>query len=162
MLAQRISGLMNTVQMKAILFVGAVAIAGCTNGSSLLNNKSNVPQANNIPVGNSLTLPPDLALATPTQTTDAYEANGAVEPIEQTPVTPKKMAKASPNVAVDPVPVKQDIYDQYGVSKTNDDGTPKKPEVLKAELKAAILKKKRETNPNYGTISNIGAIFNDQ
>ncbi len=153
---------MSDIQIKGILIVVALAIAGCTNGSSLLNNKSNVPQASNVPVGNSLTLPPDLQLATPTQTSDSYEPNGAVEPIAQTPLNTKKTAKLAPDVPVAPVPVKQDIYDQYGVSKTNDDGTPKKPEVLKAELKAAILKKKRETNPNYGTISNIGAIFNDQ
>jgi hypothetical protein len=166
MLARRISGLMSTVRMKAILIVTAFAIAGCTNGSSLLNNKSNVPQASNIPVGNSLALPPDLQLATPTQTSDAYEPNGEV--ITETPASPVKV-KSKPKLADANiygsdavVPVKQDIYAQYGVSKTNDDGTPKKPEVLKAELKAAIIKKKRETNPNYGTISNIGAIFNDQ
>ena len=69
------------------------------------------------------------------------------------------MASASP---VAPVAPKQDLYEQYGISKTNADGTPKKPEILQAELKAAILKKKRETNPGYGTISNIGAIFKDQ
>ena len=153
---------MHTVQMKTVLIVAAFAIAGCSNGSSLLNNKSNVPQASNIPVGNSLALPPDLQLATPTQTSDAYEPNGAVAPIEQTPLSNKKIAKASPDVPVAAVPVKQDIYDQYGVSKTNADGNPKKPEVLKAELKAAIIKKKRESNPNYGTIANIGSIFNDQ
>ena len=157
---------MKTVRTTTILVLAALVIAGCSNGSSLLNNKSNVPQASNIPVGNNLALPPDLQLATPTQTSDAYEPNG--EAITETPVSPVKV-KSKPKL-VDAniygsdavVPVKQDIYAQYGVSKTNDDGTPKKPELLKAELKAAILKKKRETNPNYGTISNIGAIFNDQ
>ena len=153
---------MKTVQTKAILIVAALAMVGCSNGSSLLNNKSNVPQASNIPVGNNLALPPDLQLATPTQTSDAYESNGAVAPIEPAAQANKKIAKASPDVPIAPVPVKQDIYDQYGVSKTNADGTPKKPDVLKAELKAAIIKKKRETNPNYGTIANIGSIFNDQ
>ena len=157
---------MKTVRTTTILVLAALVIAGCSNGSSLLNNKSNVPQASNIPVGNNLALPPDLQLATPTQTSDAYEPNG--EAITETPVSPVKL-KSKPKLADANiygsdavVPVKQDIYAQYGVSKTNDDGTPKKPELLKAELKAAILKKKRETNPNYGTISNIGAIFNDQ
>ena len=32
---------------------------------------------------------------------------------------------------------------------------------LKAELKQAILKRKRETNPGYGTVRNIGNIFSD-
>lgn len=157
---------MKTVRTTTILVLAALVIAGCSNGSSLLNNKSNVPQASNIPVGNNLALPPDLQLATPTQTSDAYEPNG--EAITETPVSPVK-TKSKPKLADANiygsdavVPVKQDIYAQYGVSKTNDDGTPKKPELLKAELKAAIIKKKRETNPNYGTISNIGAIFDDQ
>ena len=32
---------------------------------------------------------------------------------------------------------------------------------LKAELKQAMIKRKRETNPGYGTIRNIGNIFSD-
>ena len=157
---------MKTVSTKAILIVAGLALAGCSNGSTLLNSKSNVPQATNIPVGNSLAMPPDLQLAAPTQTTENYEPNGPVEPIAPAATinTPsakplKQMASAS---TLAPAKSKPDLYEQYGVSKLTPDGKPKKPEVLQAELKAAIIKKKRETNPNYGTIGNIGAIFNDQ
>lgn len=151
---------MKTVSTKAILFVAGLALAGCTNGESLLNSKSNVPQATNIPVGNSLAMPPDLQLATPSQTSDAYEPNGTVAAVNPQPQN--QIANASVNNTGETAPAVLDIYAQYGVSKFNADGKPKKPEILKAELRAAIIKKKRETNPNYGTIANIGSIFSDQ
>jgi hypothetical protein len=73
----------------------------------------------------------------------------------------KKMAAAGlPPLATITRP--PDIYEQNGVSKVNDDGTPKAPDKLRVELQAALLKKKREKNPGYGTIRNIGNIFSDQ
>jgi hypothetical protein len=160
---------MKSISTKLVVILAALALAGCSNGSSLLNSKSNVPQASNIPVGNALAMPPDLQLAVPNQTSENYEPNGPVEPVApaanvNTPsINPKQqIANAPLEDSGAPVPVKQDIYDQYGVSKFDANGKPKKPDILKAELKAAIIKKKRETNPNYGTIANIGAIFNDQ
>ena len=160
---------MKTVSTKWVVVLAALALAGCSNGSSLLNSKSNVPQANNVPVGNALAMPPDLQLPAPTQTSENYEPNGPVPPVApagniKTPSIKPKQTIANETLydAGAPVPVKQDIYDQYGVSKFDANGKPKKPEILKSELKAAIIKKKRETNPNYGTVANIGAIFNDQ
>ena len=157
---------MKTVSTKAILIIAACAIAGCSNGSSLLNTKSNVPQASNIPVGNSLAMPPDLQLAVPAQTTENYEPNGPVEPVAPAGNINQPSNKPVQQVAnastLPPVAPKQDLYEQYGVSKVDANGKPKKAEALREELKAAIIKKKRETNPNYGTISNIGAIFQDQ
>lgn len=157
---------MNFYANRAIIVLVSLALAGCSSASSFLNSKSSVPQATNIPVGNSLAMPPDLQLAAPTQTSDAYEPNGAVAPVAsaaniKTPTTKpiKQMASAS---TVAPIAPKPDLYEQYGISKTNADGTPKDRAVLQAELKAAMLKKKRETNPGYGTITNIGAIFKDQ
>ena len=153
---------MKTVSTKMIVIVAGLALAGCSNGSSLLNSKSNVPQANNIPVGNALAMPPDLQLAVPTQTSDNYEPNGPVAPIAPAAQVKKPVSNASFYESDAPANPQPDLYDQYGVSRTYANGKPKRPDVLKAELKAAIIKKKRETNPNYGTIANIGAIFNDQ
>jgi hypothetical protein len=157
---------MKSVSTEMILIVAGLALAGCSNGGSILNAKSNVPQANNVPVGNPLAMPPDLQLAVPTQTSENYQPNGPVEPVApaanlKTPSTKPLKQMASATTAAPAMP-KPDLYEQYGVSKVTADGKPKKPELLQAELKAAILKKKRETNPNYGTVSNIGAIFNDQ
>jgi hypothetical protein len=65
-------------------------------------------------------------------------------------------------VPTTPAPVvKKDIYAEYGISKTKPDGTPKLEGDLRAELKQAILKRKRETEPGYGTVRNIGNIFKD-
>jgi hypothetical protein len=58
-------------------------------------------------------------------------------------------------------PVKRDIYAEYGVSKLKPDGTAKTPAELQTELKQAILKRKQQQNPGYGTIRNIGNIFSD-
>ena len=41
------------------------------------------------------------------------------------------------------------------------DGTAKTKEELQAELKVAILKRKQQQQPGYGTVRNIGNIFKD-
>ena len=62
-----------------VVVAPVVLLAGCT--SNLLGGKSHVQQASNVPVGNSLTMPPDLQLRPPGQTTQAYQPNPA--PVEQ-------------------------------------------------------------------------------
>ena len=137
----------------------SASIAGCSSMSSLLDPKGGVPQASTVQTGNALAMPPDLQLPAPGQTTDAYQPNGAV-------AAPAKIASAPLQGAADapmaPMAVKQDLYAEYGINKLDANGKPKDIWKLKAELKAAILKKKRETNPGYGTVANIGAIFSDQ
>ncbi|MDE2446055.1 MAG: hypothetical protein KGO94_07740 [Alphaproteobacteria bacterium] len=144
-----------------VMLLSAIALGGCSTAGSLLDPKSQVPQATNVQVGNALAMPPDLALAQPGQTTDAYIPNGPVAPADQTGLS-KPVKQAAAKTPIAPIPVKQDLYDQYGVAKTNPDGTPRDRNVMQEELKAAMLKKKREKNPGYGTIANIGAIFQDQ
>jgi hypothetical protein len=147
---------------KSVLMIAAALVLGaCSLGSSMLNNKSAVPQASQINVGNPLSMPPDLQLAVPNQTSDAYQANPGTGLAEDDLAAPKPVQKVAMSPMA-PVPVKQDIYEQYGISKVKDDGTAKSPDELKTELKAAILAKKRLTNPGYGTIKNIGSIFSDQ
>jgi len=55
-----------------------------------------------------------------------------------------------------------DVYERNGISKVRPDGTPKTDQELQAELKALYLAKKRQKNPSYGTIFNIGNIFKDE
>ena len=69
------------------------------------------------------------------------------------------MYSSTPPVA--PAPVKRDVYAEYGVSKVKPDGTPKTDQELKTDLKQAILKRKQQQNPGYGTVRNIGSIFSD-
>lgn len=145
----------------------AVTLGACASAAQMLNGKSAVPQANNINVGNNLAMPPDLQLAVPGQTSDAYQPNvgtgtGSDTITEDGQANQIATHKVAQKVAMAPMPTTQDVYEKYGVSKVNADGTAKSAAELKKELKAAILKKKRETNPSYGTIKNIGAIFGDQ
>ena len=138
----------------------------------MLDPKSAVPQAASVPVGNSLVLPPDLQLAAPTGTVDAYQPNGAVASATPTaPVTAApamKVAATAPAAGslyggtATPAAPAGDIYAQYGISKTNPDGSQKSAQQLHDELSAAIVKKKQQTDPNYGTFANIGSIFKDQ
>ncbi len=154
-----------------ILVALAAGLSACSGGAGLLDTKSGVPMATNVQVGNTLALPPDLQLAAPTQTSDAYQSNGPVAQAAA-PVSAKasklktgtSVASADiyGNGAAAPAAPPGDVFAQYGISKVNPDGTAKSVLKLNDELRAAILKKKRETNPNYGTIGNIGAIFQDQ
>jgi hypothetical protein len=158
--------------VKTLMVVTTAGIlVGCSSGAGMLDGKSNVPVATNVPVGNTLALPPDLQLATPTQTSDAYQSNGAVEqavaPVSTKPAKLKPQTKvASSNIygdgaAAASAPV-GDVFEQNGISKINPDGSPKSAAKLAEELRAIYLAKKRQKNPSYGTIANIGAIFSDQ
>jgi hypothetical protein len=127
---------------------------------SMLNGKATVPQPRAINVGNDLSMPPDLQLAAPTQTNAGYEPN----PGNNAALNGTYDGQSSGLPGADKVVLAQmrDAYEIHGISKVNADGTEKKRAQLQKELKAAILAKKRLTNPNYGTIKNIRNIFSDQ
>jgi hypothetical protein len=144
-------------------------LAGCSAGS-LLDPKAGATRTTAVPVGNDLALPPDLALRAPGTTTDDYVPNGPVDSLDSQSAglddgglsapapTRKRTASAAPAA---PAEERVDNYTKYGISKTNPDGSAKTPQQLSNELKAAIKAEKRRTNPGYGTIRNIGAIFTD-
>lgn len=146
----------------------AVALAGCSMGSSLLG-KPAATQAPTVQVGNDLTMPPDLQLPPPGQAAAVYQQpveNGGGTALDAGIAAQKpsrKVASAAvPTTPMAPLAPPPDIYEQNGISKVNADGTPKAPEKLRVELQAALLKKKQQKNPSYGTIRNIGNIFSDQ
>lgn len=101
----------------------------------------------------ALTMPSDLSLPPPaSQTSDDTGVRERVKSdVLQTPQSVTPEGEAQPVT---------DIYAAYGISRYHDDGTPKSREELKKELKAAYLKRKRQQNPNYGTIFNLPNIFN--
>jgi len=139
----------------------SLVLAGCGASRLLggmgLGSSSPAPQAPTVRTGNNLALPPDLQLRPPGTATETYQPSPA-------PPAPVETASAEEGLyaPVAPAPVvKKDIYAEYGISKTRPDGTPKSDGELRAELKQAILKRKRETNPGYGTVRNFGAIFKD-
>ncbi len=139
----------------------SLVLAGCGGASRLLGgmglgSSAPAPQAPTVRTGNNLALPPDLQLRPPGTVTETYQPNPPPAPVQTASAEEGLYAPIAPA----PV-VKKDIYAEYGISKTKPDGTPKLEADLKAELKQAIIKRKRETNPDYGTVRNIGAIFRD-
>jgi hypothetical protein len=141
--------------MKGVNFavlILAVALAGCSSG--LLGGGSRGPVAQNVPVGSQLTLPPDLQLPPPGAQAAAYQEPSPALDVGNDSID------GTPLVAAKPA-AQQDVYAQYGISKLRPDGSKKEDWELRAELKAAIKKKKREANPNYGTIFNVGELFRD-
>jgi hypothetical protein len=160
--------------------VAALFLSGCT---SLLGdgnpNKLGGPTATAVPVGNNLMMPPDLQLPAPGSgpAPGIGSAQGIGTAVSDDPpglIPPIKISLAK-NKTVDGKPADgkvytdtgvvappSDIFGQNGISLTKPDGTKKTQMELSAELKAALLRKKRQTNPNYGTIANIGNIFSDQ
>ena len=141
------------------------ALSGCSAGANLLglNSKADVPQAINVPVGNSLALPPDLQLAAPTQTSDAYRPNGYVEPIAQG-VDSNASPRALQNIYdyKEPTEVTSDVFAKYGVSRFRPNGKLKTLAEMKVQLRNRVFAKKRQANASYGTIGNLGRVISGQ
>ncbi len=142
------------------LVCAALLLGGCTSllGGDSNPNKMGGPSAVTVPVGNNLVMPPDLQLPAPGS--GAAPAYQAPAPTQSASLAKPGNASLYGGTAAGAPP--QDIFQQYGISKTKPDGTPKTQIELSNELKAAIIRKKRLTNPSYGTIGNIGNIFSDQ
>jgi hypothetical protein len=138
----------------SVMLMMALALAGCS--SNLLGGGgSSGPAAEQaIPVGNQLALPPDLALRAPGPTSPTYRANTA-------PAATNTGVYSDDINAPAARPPNNDPYEKYGISKFKPDGTKKTDAELREELRLAVLAEKRKTNPNYGTVRNIGELFSD-
>ena len=136
--------------------VMALSLAGCSSG--LLGGGSSAPTAQpQIQVNNQLAMPPDLSLATPgsgAAPAPTYKSASRAPPANNDVYGGE--APAAPRAPV------VDVYEKYGINKFKPDGSKKNDNVLREELRQAVIAEKRKTNPNYGTIRNIGQLFNDQ
>ena len=140
----------------AALVLVAVITTGC--GSTVRNmlERGDPPQEQTA-VRQELTMPPDLRLPPPgsapepapaaQETTQAYETS----PSATVPVAPADRPKYG-----------DDAYAQAGISVYNPDGTRKSDAQLHDELQNYYIAKKRQKNPNYGTVFNMGNIFKDE
>jgi hypothetical protein len=147
------SGSESVKLVKMTLVVVALALGGCSSG--LLGGGGSAPTAQpQIQVNNQLAMPPDLSLAPP-GTGVAPAPTYKTASLETPPDDNLYGGTAS-------APPVIDAYEKYGISKFNPNGTKKNSEKLRAELRAAVIAEKRKTNPNYGTIRNIGSLFRDQ
>jgi hypothetical protein len=165
----------------AFSLVTALTVTACaeTAVQDLLGTgKDSVPDASQVRVSQNLAMPPDLQLrAPPNGPADDSQAAAVQQPVE--PVQPVAAAtepqsvsqplKETRTASTAPLggtasaePPKQDVYERYGISKNYPDGKPKPERVLFEELHKAQLAEKRRANPNYGTIWNMGNIWNDQ
>ena len=143
----------------SIMAIGA-ALTGCA-GGGLFDvagyGKSMAPNETAVRSGQNLSMPPDLQLRPPSgPITEDYVPNTAAAG------TDPASAPAQDVAAATPAKPDGDVYERNGISKVRPDGTPKTDLELQAELKSLYLAKKRQKNPSYGTIFNIGNIFKDE
>jgi hypothetical protein len=142
---------MNKAIGLALGLTAALAVAGCseTKMQDLLGSgKDATPNESEVRVNRNLAMPPDLNLRPPSGEITEYGE-------------PNRVATAQPP-AQGTEPPKQDVYERYGISKVGPDGKPKTENQLYKELREAQLAEKRKTNPNYGTIWNMGNVFKDE
>lgn len=146
-----------------VLAVLAAGAAGC---SDTMRNylEKDTPTQQQAAVRQDLTMPPDLSLAPPSsspQETTAganqplYDSSGSSAALAPAPATPAMAAKPRPTPA-------DSLYEKAGISLTKPDGTRKTQAELQAEYKAWYVAQKRQQNPNYGTVFNMGNVFKDE
>ena len=143
----------------ALLVAMASGLSGC--GSAMRDYLERPTPNQTAAVQQDLTMPPDLRLPPPGSAPSAPDggagslamAEPAPAPV-QTSVSPVTQGGASTP--------KDSVYTQAGISLYRADGTKKTDAELKAELQALYTARKRQKNPNYGTVFNIGNIFKDE
>jgi hypothetical protein len=146
----------------SVIVVLSLVVAGCSSNLLGGGGGSTGPVAEpNIPVGNQLALPPDLALKAPGPTSPTYKSNASLAATDNAVYSDDINSAPINREAALPKGTSQDPYEKYGISKVNADGTPKSESKLREELRQAVLAEKRKTNPNYGTVRNIGELFRD-
>ncbi len=147
-----------------LVLATSLALGGCSLGG-LLDKGASQPNVN-VPVGNDLAMPPSLQLPQPgTGVSDTFanssDAVGGDNLALNEPTAPAANRSLGKYPSPPGTPAGSDVFEQNGISKLKPDGTVKSTSELNAELKQVFLRKKREQNPGYGTIRNIGSIFTD-
>lgn len=115
---------------------------------------ANAPQPSQQPASGNLQQPQDLGLAPQDEPSTAPQSLSPTQPPNQaqSPAQPQQQAN-------DGAP--QDIYAQWGVSRRHPDGREKTQIELNEEMRQKRAEKNRQTDPNYGTIWNLGSIWSD-
>lgn len=155
---------MGVLMKPAVSFVLLAAVGlllpGC--GSAMRDYLERPTPQQETAVRQDLTMPPDLRLPPPGTTAPAPDSGAKASMAMAEPAPAPAPANVSPVTQGGAVTASGDIYDQAGISRTKPDGTKKSDAELQQELRQYYLAKKRQSNPNYGTVFNIGNIFNDQ
>ncbi len=165
-------------QGASALLIAAVALAlgGCgeTRLTDMLSGGKPSAAGNmQVQTNQNLAMPPDLRLPQPGAASSEAQVATYDPPADDSMTNENLVEQGLPDDQPAAAPAQGavktaapaqpagDIYDRYGISKTRPDGTKKSDGELQAELKKAYLAKKRQSEPGYGTIWNVGAIFKD-
>lgn len=105
------------------------------------------------PASGSLQQPQDLD-ASPQDRQDQQPAPQAQQPQSQPQPQPQPQQQADTGEP-------QDVYERWGVSRHHPDGTEKTQLELNAEMREKRDEMKRQEDPEYGTIWNLGSIWSD-
>ena len=172
----------------ALMLAGlaALSLGGCSEVDFMdtLGIGKNVPDERLVATNPPLSVPPDLRLPPPGRGgadagAAAYGDAGAGTTLTTPPgdATTAATAPANPPAGAgtaggaattttaaqpattQPANDRYAIYRKHGINPYKADGTPKSVVELNRELSAKILEEKKRRNPNYGTIFNIGSIF---
>lgn len=148
-----------------MIAAAALALTGCgeTKFMDMLGSGGPSPSGNiAVQTNQNLAMPPDLRLPPPGTATSESQVVSYDTPEDENQPADQPVAGA-PVKAASTAPARPvgDIYERNGISKIRADGKPKSDGELQAELKRVYLAKKRQTEPNYGTIWNLGNLFKD-
>lgn len=145
------------------LGLAALTLAGC--GSTMRDMLERDTPEQQAAVRQDLTMPPDLRLPPPgSAPAEAAPAPATVTPgiYDSSSGSAAATAPVTQAAPVAPPNPAQTAYEKAGISLTKPDGTKKTDAELREELRAYYIAQKRQKNPNYGTVFNIGNIFSDE
>jgi len=161
-----------------IAFGGVVAGCSETGFQDFIGAGKYAPDETQVAVNQPLSVPPDLQLRPPSN--EPQQVASAPRPIEQPAsgdlqqpqdigLSPQDQPAAPPAQAQPQQPPQQlanagqpqDIYARWGVSRHHPDGTEKSQLELNEEMRRKRDEVKRQEDPNYGTIWNLGSVWSD-
>ena len=167
-----------------VVVAGSVFLSGCseTGFQDLFGAGKYSPDESQVHQNQSLAMPPDLQLKPP------HAAERQVAPDETAYAPPQttqpplydspeqdyapqqtytRQQPAQQQVATQQPPVYQqpdrpkDVYERLGVSRTRPDGSKKSQSELNEELRQKKMAEEKARNPNYGTIWNMGQVWEE-
>jgi hypothetical protein len=141
----------------AVVAALALALTGC--GNAMRDYLERPTPGEAASVRQDLTMPPDLRLPPPGTTAPAPDP-GMTAPASAAPAQTAAVSPVTQGGAV--TGGVYSIYEQAGISLYKPDGTKKTDAELRHELQAYYTARKRQQNPNYGTVFNMGNIFRDE
>lgn len=160
----------------AVLVAFGGVVAGCseTGFQDMIGAGKYAPDETQVTVNQPLSVPPDLQLRPPSDA--PQQVASAPQPIDQPAAgdlqQPQDLGLAPQDQPAapqaQPQPQRQasagepqDIYARWGVSRLHPDGTEKSQLELNEEMRRKRDEAKRQEDPNYGTIWNLGSIWSD-